>query len=270
MVVSSEPKTQTGRSFKAIWRALWEGRHYRALKNIVLNHNNPVDFLGRYAFAFGAYPSVQKLRIGRQELRLQAYSWHDILTMNEIFFRKDYVVAGNERIIVDFGSNIGLSAAFFLASAMEAFCYLFEPLPTNISRLRKNLEGFDARYKLECAAVALKDGEEVFGFEETGRYGGIGVTTGSYLHVRCMNAVEILDKIIGVHGAIDVLKIDIEAFEREIVEAIPVRLLRKISKIFVEQAYESNPLAGTHFYIQYGSVAQFVLKAKNLDSESTT
>ena len=123
--------------------------------------------------------------------------------------------------IVDFGSNIGISAAFFLSAAEKSFCYLFEPLPTNILRLRQNLAGFDPRYKLENVAVALNDGQENFGYEETGRYGGIGVRTGSYIRVPCLNAIRVLAEIINKHGSIDILKIDIEALESEILDAIP-------------------------------------------------
>jgi FkbM family methyltransferase len=259
MVVPIEPKIQ-GRDLRTTFRALFEARHYKALKNIVSYHDHPLDFLGRYAFAFGSYPCIQNIRVDRRELALHVFSWHDVLTINEIFFRHDYSVSGDETTIVDFGSNIGISAAFFLSAAARSFCYLFEPLPSNISRLRQNLSGFEARYKLECAAVALGDGREEFGFEETGRYGGLGLKTGSYLTVPCVDAIRVLYDIVDRHGSIDILKIDIESLEREIIEAMPAKLLSKIEKVFVEQKFGSNPIAATHDYIQYGSVAQFSLR----------
>jgi len=239
---------------------LFDPRHYKAIKNILLFHTRPIEFVWRYAFGLGRYPSQQKIRVRGGELNLQAYSWHDILTINEIIFRGDYTVSGGETTIVDFGSNIGISAAFFLLASPKSFCYLFEPLPINIQRLKRNLAGFERRYKLEEKAVSLVDGEDVFGYEETGRYGGIGVSTGSYIRVPCLSAVGILDEIIGRHGSIDILKIDIEALESEILRSIPEKLLVKIKRIFVEFYFAINPLAVTHNYIQYGSVAQFYLK----------
>jgi FkbM family methyltransferase len=257
MDTQTEAKIQQGRSALTVARAVLERRHYKALSNILRHHTAPVEFIRRYAFKSGSYPCLQIIRVDRKEVRLHAYSWHDILTINEVFFRGDYVVSGAEKTIVDFGSNIGISAAYFLSAAQQSFCYLFEPLPQNVARLRRNLAGFEPRFELTAAAVALTEGEKEFGFEETGRYGGIGVNTGSYLTVPCVDAIRFLDGVVSKHGSIDVLKIDIEALEKEILAAIPQPLLRRIKRIFVEQSFATNPLSGTHVYVQYGSVAQF-------------
>jgi FkbM family methyltransferase len=260
MLNSSGRNIRSKRTIGKIRRALFERRHYVAVKNILFHHTQPIDFLGRYLFAFGGYPCMQAIRFGRKELTLHAYSLDDVLTINEIFFRKDYVVSGKETIIVDFGSNIGFSAMFFLSAAERSFCYLFEPLPINTVRLKQTLAGFEHRYKLVEAAVALNDGQQEFGFEETGRYGGIGIRTGSYMTVQCVDAIRILEDILSKHGAIDILKIDIEALEKEILGAIPPQVLANIRTIFVEQTFDTNPLIATHNYIQYGSVAQFFRK----------
>ena len=37
----------------------------------------------------------------------------DLITVHEIFARNDYPVVGNEKIILDIGGNIGVSAKFF-------------------------------------------------------------------------------------------------------------------------------------------------------------
>jgi hypothetical protein len=80
--------------------------------------------------------------------------------------------------------------------------------------------------------------------------------------VNCLDSNEVLGRILERHGKIDVLKIDIESLEHEVTERIPVDFVRKISKIFVENRFASNPFADTHRYRQYGSVAQFSLKAR--------
>ena len=254
----SKPAIQSGRNLKTVFHSMLQWRHYRAFINIVMYHRNPIEFLGRYLFKLGQYPCVQKLKCNGVELDLTVYSWHDILTLNEIFFRTDYPIDGGDKIIIDFGSNIGISAAYFLSASEGSFCYLFEPLPMNVSRLKNNLKEFEGRYKLESVAVDLADGESKFGYKSTGRYGGIGLDTGSYITVPCIDAVKVVKETINRHGAIDVLKMDIESREMQIIDAIPKPSWSKIKKVFVEYTFASNPLSESHNYVQHGSVAQFL------------
>ena len=67
--------------------------------------------------------------VGMYDMTL--YSCHDILTVNEIFCRNDYPASQDLRVVVDIGSNIGISAAYFLTRNNQVRCYLFEPDPKN-------------------------------------------------------------------------------------------------------------------------------------------
>jgi FkbM family methyltransferase len=115
---------------------------------------------------------------------------------------------------------------------------------------------------LDAVAVGVEAGEVSFGWEPTGRYGGIGIETGSSIMVQCTKANDVLAEIINKHGHIDALKIDIESFEKEIISAIPMELKRKIRTIFVEQKYDHNPYPDLYHLEQYGSVARFFLIAQ--------
>lgn len=160
--------------------------------------------------------ALVKLPIGPRLTRL--WSHHDLLTMNEIYFRRDYQVSGHEKTIVDFGSNIGISALYFLDFAPKAHVYLFEPVSTNIERLKIQLEGWDERYTLTEVAVGIEDGLVSFGIENSGRYGGIGKSLAKAIEVQCRPANVILSKITQDRGIIDLLKFDIEGAERSVVE----------------------------------------------------
>lgn len=105
--------------------------------------------------------------------------------------------------------------------------------------------------------MALQDGTASFGYEPTGRYGGIGKCSGSIMTVECRNAIDVLRGILAEHGEIDALKIDIETLERDMLLSIPESLLRRIKKIYIEHQFGNNPLQNVHFFRQYGSVAQF-------------
>jgi FkbM family methyltransferase len=245
------------RPLTTVAKAVFQVRHYRALKNCFLRYERPLDGLFRYLFAAGGYPVEVAIRTPVGVVRPVIYSYHDMLTVSEIFCREDYRCSEWIRTVVDFGSNIGISALYFLTRNRESFAYLFEPLPSNGERLLKNLHPFEGRYEFYPVAVALSDGEADFGFEETGRYGGLGLKGEKTIRVPCREVRSVLQDILEKCGEIDVLKIDIESLEEEILAAIPRDLLRRIRQIFVEYDYARNPLALTHDYLQDGSIARF-------------
>jgi FkbM family methyltransferase len=238
--------------------ALFERRHYHAALNMMRLYKEPAQMFGRYLTARGDYPFACQVRTPPGWLELQLFTPHDVLTVNEIFCREDYRAEPEDKIVVDFGSNIGISAAYFLSRGPNVQAYLFEPLPANIERLQTNLAPFRDRYTLEQVAVGPAEGEVEFGWEETGRYGGVGAATGQTITVKSRNSTTVLEEVIARHGQIDVLKVDIEGLEAAVIAGIPEALARHIRKIYVEHAFDDNPLADTHTLTQYGQIAQFV------------
>jgi len=257
------------REIAVVLSALSQKRHYLALRNMLRVYEHPADAFGRYFLGRGQYPADIRIRTPAGPVTITVYSYHDILTVNEMFCRLDYRACERDRVIVDFGSNIGISATYFLTSAPDSFVYLFEPLPSNIDRLRRNLRRFQTRYALQETAVGTADGEVEFGWEDTGRYGGVGLKTGRYVSVPCRDSNSVLEEIIARHAWIDILKIDIETLERQVTERIPVDIARKVDRIYVECEFHSNPLEHTHSYRQYGAVAQFVNKEACVTSGSS-
>jgi FkbM family methyltransferase len=249
-----------GRSAKKLLNAALQKRHYVAATNIMRFCEHPTDLFKRYLFGHGAYPAQINVRTPIGIVPLQVYSHDDVLTLNETFCRHDYLADADDRIIVDFGSNIGISAAYFLSRSPEAFVHLYEPLPQNTDRLRANLAQFSGRYELSPIAVGVVEGSVEFGWEPTGRYGGVGQKTGNYIHVPCRRANDVLAELIERHGGIDILKIDIETLEDAVTRGIPPRMATRINKIFVEYGFSDNPLAQTHELVRYGEISQFFNK----------
>lgn len=221
-------------------------------------YKQPVQMFRRYLTEAGDYPFTARVKTPSGWLDLQLFTAHDVLTVNEIFCRDDYLAGPDDEIVVDFGSNIGISAAYFLSRGPNVHTYLFEPLPVNIERLQTNLAQFRDRYTLEQVAVGPEEGEVKFGWEETGRYGGVGQETGRTIVVKSRNSTTILEEVIALHGRIDVLKVDIEGLEEAVIAGIPTSLARHIRKMYVEFVFDGNPLAETHTLIHYGQIAQFV------------
>jgi FkbM family methyltransferase len=208
-------------NYVALWRM---GRLYPDLR----------ENLGRYFLGRGDYPYDCRVRTRAGTVAPTLFSRHDMWTVNEVFCRQDYGADPHALVVVDIGSNIGISALYFLTRNRSCRCWLYEPVPRNVERLRRNLAGYEERYSLHETAVAAVDGRSEFGIEESGRYGGIGVATGETIEVQCLGINELLEDVLGSVPAVDVLKIDTEGTELELLRAIRPELLESVRAIYLE------------------------------------
>jgi FkbM family methyltransferase len=227
-----------GRDVTKVLHAPFEPRHYRAVANIARTFPQPFTTVARYLTNRGTYPWTVDLTTPIGRVPVTMYSSHDLLTVNEVFARNDYGDGEDIEIVVDFGSNIGISALYFLTRRTTSRVYCFEPDPRNADRLRHGLSGFEDRYTLSVAAVAVEGGRASFMREETGRYGhllqvGNGPDT-NLLQVDVLAAATALNEVIGREGRIDLLKIDTEGNEEAIVAAIPQETMAKIGHVYFE------------------------------------
>lgn len=244
------------RSLSKIAGSVFQSQHYVALWNMYRNYPAFLENLKRYISARGEYPYSVQVNTPLGLVCPTLNSHHDLLTVNEIFCRQDYFADSSLGTVVDLGSNIGISALYFLTRNYTSRCYLFEPDPKNVEKLGRNLAGHESRFVLEKAAVSDLSGVFTFGVEDTGRYGGIGVDTGKYIEVECLEINEVLWRIVDKEKVIDVLKIDTEGVETRTVKAIEEDLLGSIKRIYLE----SEPREMLHPEIfeqhQYGTVCQ--------------
>ena len=248
------------RTIKQMLAAVFQRRHYIALINMSKLYPRFLENLWRYLTGMGHYPYDIEVRtpVGLASMRL--YSHHDLLTVNEIFCRQDYFANASLRHVVDLGSNIGISALYFLTRNNDSKCTLYEPDPRNIEKLKRNLQGFEDRYTLIQSAVSDQVGQLEFGIEPTGRYGGIGLKMGEMIVVTCMHINEVVRNALRDASQIDILKIDTEGVEIQTINAIEPELLRYISTIYLE----ARPPGDLHPRLldnkQYGSVRQLTKK----------
>ena len=244
------------RDLSKVLRAFVGPQHYRVALEVLRIYHRPVDGYARYLFGYGAYPAQILVETPIGGIGLTIYSHHDMITVNEVFCRQDYASTGKDRVFVDIGSNIGISAAYFLTRSRSGFAYLYEPVPSNVARLRRNLAFLEGRFAIEEVAVGIESGMVRFGIEEPGRYGGIGDWREEQIEVQCVDSNDVLRAIIAKHGRIDVLKVDIEDLESEVVARIPRPLWPKISTIYAECRFSDNPMAETRSYRQRGGIAR--------------
>jgi FkbM family methyltransferase len=210
-------------------------RHYVAFANILRLHRHPGETLARYVLGRGTYPWTCELRTPIGPVNATLHTYWDLLTLNEIFCRGDYDARTDDRVIVDIGSNIGLSALYFLSRHPHNRVTLFEPDERNQKRLLENLRPFQGRFTLHGCAVADQAGTVSFGVDQiSGRYGGIGVDTGLTTEVECRHINDVLTEVLAREAQIDILKIDTEGAELRTLRAIRPDILERIKRIYIE------------------------------------
>jgi FkbM family methyltransferase len=223
-----------GRSFGFVLRNALEPRNYRAVAAMPRRFPQPTDALRRYLLAHGRYPHDQVVQTPIGDVQARLYSPHDFITLVEMFCREDYAASEADGVIVDIGSNIGLSALYFLTRGPQVRCHLFEPVPRNVERLRHNLTPYHGRYTLQQVAVADRAGELSFGVEDTGRYGGLDRELPQRITVTCRHINDVLEDVLTDAGRIDILKLDTEGSEPATLEAIRPDLLARVGRVYLE------------------------------------
>ena len=230
-----------GRPLSLVAREAVSPRNYRSLVRMRALSPDFAAVARRYFLGGGAYPWCPRVRTPLGIVAPALWSHHDVWTLNEVFFREDYRARPDLRVAVDIGSNIGISALYFLTRNRLARAYLYEPDPRNVARLRDNLAAFEARYELAEVAVAPAGGRVEFAREPTGRYGRVGSGEDSIV-VESVGIRELLERVLEHEPRIDLLKLDTEGLEEATVEAIPPELLDRIDVI----AFESERPAPLH------------------------
>lgn len=200
-------------------------------------------------FEVGSYPKNISVRTPLGLQCMTAFSHHDLITIIECFGKLDYKASKNLSVVIDFGSNIGISALYFLTRNECVKVYLFEPVPRNIERLKRNLKGFEERYELRECAVGVESGCLDFACDDTGRYGGLikgGATHFSQwdpkkiITVNVVSANKILEEVLSHHKSIDILKIDVEGYENKILDHLRENILSRLGRIYAETSNDQT------------------------------
>ena len=233
------------RAPSGILTALIQRQNYRAARNIFRYIGDPWRTMFGYLTLSNSYfPRQANVRTPTEPYEVTLYSAHDLITLVECFARLDYEVDEDIRCVVDIGSNIGISAAYFLSRNEKVRVYLFEPVPRNIERLEQNLTPFRGRYHIDPSAVGTSAGDASFGCEPTGRYGGIGLPLPQSMRVAVKDVNEVLRTVLATEKTIDVLKLDVEGMEVPILSHLAGDALAGIRVIYAETFGKGPALPG--------------------------
>jgi FkbM family methyltransferase len=223
---------------------IFNRRNWLGLARIFSVTKSPIRFLIIYLSLsderMGSTDFIIRYRYKGKSKSISVRGAHDYSTFFEVFCRKDYAVTKLGMVMVDIGSNIGITARFFLENGAK-FIYLYEPDKVNLGFLRRNIANFTDCYVLEERAVSTSSGTSFFEFEKTGRYGRLDDSNNlddgirrEITEVEVIGIEDVLATALVNFDSIDLLKIDVEGIELDIVKAIPANYLSRIKMIQYE------------------------------------
>jgi FkbM family methyltransferase len=156
-------------------------------------------------------------------LALRAGDYSELQVIDEIFANDAYVAATTiqtPQVIVDLGSNIGASIAYFATRFPEALIYGFEPNPDVFPRLQANVKALP---NVSVFPWAIGARDEMASLQArphqswSGSLGGDQGVNSTEVSVRSLRSIaEELDI-----AQIDLLKLDIEGAEFDAIESFP-------------------------------------------------
>lgn len=156
----------------------------------------------------------------------QAFAFHfedlgDYGLLHEVFVQEEYHVdlAGEPEVIVDLGSNIGVSILYFRLRYPRARIYGFEPDPENYQRLQQHAHSLKG-VQLQNMAVWSSDGQVEF-FTDSDWGSSSSIARRERRHSPTIAAAKTLDTILSELQVdqIDLLKFDIEGAEKDVFES---------------------------------------------------
>lgn len=97
-----------------------------------------------------------RVRIFDRTFDCQLHDYSDLSVLREVFLAREYDLdlAEPPEVILDLGSNVGLSLIYFRLKYPDARIFGFEADPLNLQRALKNIASFDG---ITCRHVAVSD-----------------------------------------------------------------------------------------------------------------
>jgi FkbM family methyltransferase len=236
--------TQLSKSTSRLFRRRPLAYYLLNLRAILVYKNFLKDFIFSFVLDFThAYPRTVTIRSKHQNLTLYASNHGDMMTINEIFVWQCYPYESlHNDIILDLGSNTGISTAFFLSTNPYSKVIQYEP-NTQLSEYQQlNLKAFPTnRFTTYSAAIGPLSGTGTLQLSHHSRYTSINLSTpiDSTKNVEVYSLESIIRDAYQVHGSCDVLKIDIEGYGYISLDSIPLNFPILPRIIYIEEEQDS-------------------------------
>lgn len=216
------------RNLFTLFQRLINYKNYFAIINFFKIYPNPISSIINEIFSTGKFPRKITIKNKEKENRIKIYSPNDFSTLNLIFCRKDYHFDKKYKIILDIGSNIGLSGLYWLTKSNKSIVYCYEPSSRNFKRLKENLSIFKNRVFFYKKAISNRSYQSYLNLDESGVYSSLNkANTSKFIGKEKCTVLSInkcIERILKKHKRLDMIKIDNEGEE--------IKTLKSIKKIY--------------------------------------
>lgn len=230
-------------------KALLKYSHLQNFNIIVLAKNYVLNLEERFT-DFSIENHKSGFLVSFDGLKIYIESLEEFHILNEVFIKQDYGYKTTDKVIlIDIGTNIGITSLFFSGFDYIDKIYGFEPVEETYNQANYNLELNKDIHKVESIkniGLAKNDRKEIFSFDNTikGNTGVRGALSPNYSKSKSANAVEVTlkdasDELSKIIDASDnkkiIVKMDCEGAEYEILENLKAsKVLNKIDLILLE------------------------------------
>ena len=227
------------RSFLTFIKRIIKKENYIALIRFFKIHKSPLKSILNEIFSSGKYPRILSFNSPLGVSKVNLYSYNDFSTFNLIFCRQDYLYENKQKIILDIGSNIGLSSIFWLTRSNDTVVHCYEPSTDNYEKLKKNLQDFEGRFFAFKKAVSSKNFSSFLNIEKSGVYNSlsnVNINQNYYKQEKCevVSINSCIERVIKQYGKIDLIKIDNEGEEIKTVSSIDSKYWKYINCLNVD------------------------------------
>ena len=242
------------RSLKEVINQIFSISIFYTIYNFFIIHKNPILALFNEFFSCGMYPKIIQIK----NFKIKIYSVDDFSTLNLVFCRQDYINLNNKRIVVDIGSNIGISTLYWLHNDSNCKIYCYEPSTINFKRLSFNLKKFKKNIILKKIAVDNKNYFSRLYLTKTGTNSSMfSRNKKNFEMIRVIDINSILCLLLKKYKYIDILKIDTEGTELNIIKSIKYNYIKKIKVINIEGKNYNSYLPNFFAFSFKGSASRF-------------
>ncbi len=188
-----------------------------------------------------AKENIESTHFLGKQIKITDSFWY-LHSLTELFIDETYsfIATTKEPLIIDCGSNIGLSIIYFKRLYPEAKVIGFEPDKDIYKKLQHNVGQFNLS-KLELHQKAIWVNNEPLLFQQNGSLGG-HITSSESSNTIKIETIRLKDLL---HQKVDFLKIDIEGPEYDIIKDCE-ELLGNVENIFIEyhSFHENEQMVG--------------------------